>query len=269
MQRDLGQNFQLTVGYQFAALRHGLYYADVNLTPTGAFLADGRPVYEGTGSRPNPAFGAINTIHSGTTTNFDGGFVSIQKRLSNGLEFSASYEYSHALDDNIGEGGSISDPSNIHRDYGNADSNVRHNFTLQGLYTTKFNAPALHYLSDFELSTMTYLNSGFPINELAGTDLNNDGVLNDRPLYVARNTLSGRGLKEEDAQVKRYFHIGDHIQLAAYVQAENLFNTNNLNCNTTSGCSSSVISQINSSSFLSETSARTSRNVQIGGSVKF
>jgi hypothetical protein len=269
VQRDLGQNFQLTVGYQFAALRHGLYYADVNLTPTGAFLADGRPVYEGTGSRPNPAFGAINTIHSGTTTNFDGGFVSIQKRLSNGLEFSASYEYSHALDDNIGEGGSISDPSNIHRDYGNADSNVRHNFTLQGLYTTKFNAPALHYLSDFELSTMTYLNSGFPINELAGTDLNNDGVLNDRPLYVARNTLTGRGLKEEDAQIKRYFHIGDHIQLAAYVQAENLFNTNNLNCNTTSGCSSSVISQINSSSFLSETSARTSRNVQIGGSIKF
>ncbi len=269
VQRDLGQNFQLTVGYQFAAFRHGLYYADINLTPTGNVLADGRPVYEGTSNRPNPSFGAINVIHSGTTTNFNGGFISIQKRLSNGIEFSASYEYSHALDDNIGEGGSISDPSNIHRDYGNADSNVGHNFTLQGLYATKFSSPALHYLSGFELSTMTYLNSGFPINVLAGTDLNNDGVLNDRPLFEARNSRTGRGLKEEDVQIKRYFNIGDRVHLAAFIQTENLFNTNNLNCTTTTGCSSAVISQINSSSFLNETSARTSRNVQIGGSIKF
>ena len=35
VQRDLGNNFQLTVGYQFAALRHGLYYTDTNLTETG------------------------------------------------------------------------------------------------------------------------------------------------------------------------------------------------------------------------------------------
>jgi hypothetical protein len=269
VQRDMGQHFQLTVGYQFAALRHGLYYADTNLTPTGAFLTDGRPVYAGTAHRPDPTFGAINVIHSGTTTNFNGGFVSLQKQLSHGLEFSASYEYSHALDDNIGEGGVVSDPSNIHRDYGNADSNVGHNFTLQGIYTTKFNTRELRYLSGFEFSTMTYLNSGFPINEQAGTDLNNDGVTNDRPLFVARNGLTGRGFKEEDAQVKRYFNIGDRFKLAAYIESENLLNTNNLNCTTTTGCSGAVITQLNSSSFLSETAARTARNVQIGGSIKF
>jgi hypothetical protein len=269
VQRDLGQSLQLTVGYQFAALRHGLYYADTNLTPTGTFLADGRPVYEGTSHRPNSAFGAINVIHSGTTTNFNGGFISLQKQLSHGLEFTANYEYSHALDDNIGEGGSISDPSNIHRDYGNADSNVGHNFVLQGIYTTKFNSEALRYFSGFEFSTMTYLNSGFPVNILAGTDLNNDGVLNDRPVFVARNSLTGRGLKEEDAQIKRYFSIRDRVHLAGFMQVENLFNTNNLNCTTTTGCSSAVIDQINSSSFLAETSARTARNVQIGASIKF
>lgn len=269
VERDLGDRFQLTVGYQFAALRHGLYYADINLAPTGTYLADGRPIYAGTAHRPNTSFGAINVIHSGTTTNFNGGFLSIQKQLSHGLEFTASYEYSHALDDNIGEGGVVSDPANIYRDYGNADSNVGHNLVLQGIYTTKFDAPEMRFFNNFEISTMTYLNSSFPINELAGTDLNNDGVTNDNPLYVARNSLTGRGLKEEDVQIKRYFNIREGIHLAAFIESENLFNTNNLNCTTTTGCSGAVINAVNSSSFLTETASRTSRNVQIGGSIKF
>lgn len=269
VERQLGDKFQLTVGYQFAALRHGLYYADVNLTPSGNTLADGRPIYLGTSHRPNASFGAINTIHSGTTTNFNGVFIAIRKQLSRGLEFSANYEYSHALDDNIGEGTVISDPSNLRRDYGNADGNVGHNFTMQGIYTTKFESHALHLLNGFEFSTITYLNSGFPINEIAGTDLNNDGVTNDRPVGVARNSLTGRGLKEVDGQVKRYFNIGERFHFAAYLQTENAFNNNNLNCNTNTGCTGAVINAVNSKSFLTETAARTSRNVQIGGSFRF
>jgi len=269
VERQLGKKIQLTIGYQFAALRHGLYYADANLTSAGTSLADGRPIYLGTSHRPNTSYGAINVIHSGTSTNFNGGFLSIQKKISRGLEFTASYEYSHALDDNIGEGGSISDPSNIHRDYGNADSNVKHNFTMQGIYTTRFQSHPLHLLSGFEFSNITYLNSGFPINQIAGTDLNNDGLTNDRVVGVARNSLTGRGLKEVDGQVKRYFNIGDRMRLAVFVQTENAFNTNNLNCNTTSGCTGAVINAANSSSFLTESAARTSRNVQIGGSFKF
>jgi hypothetical protein len=267
--RQLGNKFQLTVGYQFAALRHGLYYADANLTPSGNSLADGRPTYLGTSKRPNTSFGAINVIHSGTTTNFNGGFISIQKQLSKGLEFTANYEYSHALDDNIGEGGSVSDPSNIHRDYGNADSNVGHNFTMQALYTTNFDSHQLRLLNGFEFSTISYVNSGFPINEIAGTDLNNDGVTNDRPVGLARNSLTGRGLKEVDLQVKHYFNVGERLHFSAYIQTENALNNNNLNCTTTTGCTGAVINAANSTSFLTETSARTSRNVQIGGSFKF
>jgi hypothetical protein len=269
VERQLGDKMKLTVGYQFAALRHGLYYADTNLTSAGTSLADGRPIYLGTAHRPNTSYGAINVIHSGTTTNFNGGFLSIRKLLSKGLESSASYEYSHALDDNIGEGGSITDPSNIHRDYGNADSNVGHNFTFQGIYTTKFQSRPLRLLSGFEFSTMSYLNSGFPINQIAGTDLNNDGSTNDRVVGIARNKFTGRGLKEVDGQIKRYFNIGERLHFSAYLQTENAFNNNNLNCNTTSGCTGAVTNAVNSSSYLTEASARTSRNVQIGGSFKF
>jgi Carboxypeptidase regulatory-like domain len=269
IQQELGANFQLTIGYQFAGLRHGLYYTDTNLTETGQTLADGRPIFAGTSNRPNPNFGAINLIRSGTTANFNGGFVTLQKRLSNGLEFTANYMYSHALDDNIGEGGSVSDPTNIHRDYGNADSNIGHNLVLQGLYQPVLSPHSLHWLNGFEFSTITYKNSGFPINVIAGTDLNNDGVVNDRPLFEARNSLTGRGFSQVSAQVKRYFNVREHVQLAAFIEAENLLNTNNLNCNTTTGCTGAVINTANSSDLLRETAAGTSRNVQLGVSLKF
>jgi hypothetical protein len=177
--------------------------------------------------------------------------------------------YSHALADNIGEGGSVSDPTNIHRDYGNADNDTRHNLVIQGIYQPTVSARSWHWLNGFELSSMTFMNSGYPINPIAGTDLNNDGVINDRPVFVSRNSLYGRGLSQEDAQIKRYFSFGERFHLAAFVEAENLLNTNNLNCNTTSGCTGAVINTVNSSNFLSQTSARTSRNIQTGLSLKF
>ena len=269
VQQDLGHNYQLTVGYQFASLRHGLYYTDTNLTPSGATLPDGRPIFLGTGKRPNPNFGAINLIRSGANTNFNGGFVSLQKRLARGFEFTVNYMYSHALADNIGEGGSTSDPTNLERDYGNADNDTRHNLVIQGIYQTSFRARSLRWANGFEFSSMTFLNSGYPINPIDGTDLNLDGVTNDRRPFVARNSLRGSGLSQEDAQIKRYFNFGDRFHLAAFAQAENLLNTNNLNCNTTSGCTGAVINAMNAKNFLAQNSARTSRNTQFGLSLKF
>lgn len=269
IERDLGYNFFLTMGYQFAAQRHGLYYTDVNLTNTGTTLADGRPIFAGTSSRPNSSFGAINLIRSGADTNFNGGFLTLTKQMSHGLEFTINYMYSHALADNIGEGGSVSDPTNIHRDYGNADNDVRHNLVIQGIYQTQFGKGNLRWLNGFEFSSMTFLNSGYPINQISGLDLNKDGVTNDRPLFVSRNSLRGSGLSQEDAGIKRYFTIAERYKLAAFAQAENLLNTNNLNCNTTSGCTGSVINSATASDFGRQTAARTSRNVQVGMKLTF
>jgi hypothetical protein len=177
--------------------------------------------------------------------------------------------YSHALADNIGEGGSISDPTNLRRDYGNADNDTRHNLVIQGIYQPTVSVNSWRWLNGFEFSSMTFINSGYPINPIAGTDLNQDGVINDREPFVSRNSLRGSGLSQEDAQLKRYFNFGERFHLAAFVQVENLLNTNNLNCNTTTGCTGAVINAMNSPNFLNEQSARTSRNTQFGLSLKF
>jgi len=70
-------------------------------------------------------------------------------------------------------------------------------------------------------------------------------------------------------QPKRYFNVGERVHMAAFIQTENLLNSNNLNCSTTTGCTGAVINAVNASNYLTETSARTSRNVQIGGNIRF
>jgi hypothetical protein len=269
IQQQLGSDFQLTAGYILALLHHGLYFADANLTPSGKSLTDGRPTFLGTAVRPNTNFGAINLIHSGTNTNFNAGFLTLQKRLSRGFEFTANYTYSHALADNIGEGAAISDPTNLSRDYGNADTDIRHNLVIQSVFRPTFTEHKLGWINGFEFSSTTYLNSGFPINPIAGTDLNNDGVVNDRSLFVGRNSLRARGLSQEDVQLKRYFDFRERYHLSAFAIAENLLNTNNLNCNTATGCTLAVVNAVNSNSFLSQISARTSRNMQFGLDLHF
>jgi hypothetical protein len=269
--QDMGSDFQVTLGYQYAGFRHGLYAADANLTPTGVTLADGRPTFTGTGfgQRPISSFGSINVLRSGAKTNFNGTFLNVQKQLSHGYEFSFTYTYSHALADNIGEGGIISDPTNVHRDYGNADDDVRHNFVMQGLYHPTFRSQATRWINGLQLSTITNINSGFPINEVAGPDLNGDGVANDRPFFVGRNSLPSRRYAVELGELSYNITLKDRYNFTAFVQSENLLNTNNLACAASTGCTGSVINAASSPSFLKQTSASTSRNVSIGGKFRF
>lgn len=265
VEQEITPDMELTLGYMYAGLRHGLYAVNTNLgTPTG-YLADGRPVFGG--PVPNPSFNQINLIVSGTTTNFNGLFVNMNRRLSHGLEFGVNYMYSHALADGLGEGSAGEDPTDIKRDYGNATDDVRHYLVIQGIYEPHAPDQWGRWINGFELTSTYFYNSGYPINEQSGIDLNKDGNTNDRPLFVASNSFRGPGMSLEDAQLMRNFDIRERYHVSAFVSTENLLNSNNAGCSTSSGCTSAVINTAGASDFGRETSALTSRNVQIG--VKF
>jgi hypothetical protein len=269
IQREVMRNLSLTVGYNYDTEREGLYTQNVNLGVPASYLADGRPVFGPASAHVNQQFNQINLIQSGANTNYNGLFVNIAKRLSSGLQFAATYTWSHALADGIGEGGAFEDPTNSRRDYGNADSDVRHNLVLQWLYEPRFKAPALHWINGFEVSSMTFYNSGYPINIVSGVDLNNDGNLNDRPLYVARNSTYGPSMLQIDTRLARSFMVRDHYRLQAVLEAENLLNSTNANCSTTTGCTSAVVNTAGAADFGRITSARTARNVQFGLKLNF
>ena len=267
IQRELGWHSIMTVGYNYAAQRHGIYSENINLGAPVSYLADGRPVYGG--PRPNPAFNQINLIESGGNTNYNAMFVNLKKNLSQGLLVNVTWTWSHSLANTLGEGGAPEDPSNLQRDYGNSDDDVRHYVVGQALYEPRFSAPGFHWVNGFELSSTMLYNSGYPINVTSGIDLNKDGNLNDRPLFVGRNSLTGPSILEVDARLQRAFIVRERFHLIASMEAENLLNSTNPACSTSGGCTGAVISTAGAVDFGRITSARTARNVQFGVKVTF
>jgi carboxypeptidase family protein/TonB-dependent receptor-like protein len=93
----------------------------------------------------NPIYDvSIPTFRSDVFSNYNSLQVRLQKRTSYGLEFEASYTYSHALDDassaslgsqNQGDFRLQTDPR---LEYGNADFDVRHRFVLSYAYELPF-----------------------------------------------------------------------------------------------------------------------------------
>ena len=264
IQREVIPSVQVTVGYNYAAMRHGLYSRNINLGAPVSFLADGRPVFGPKSAHPDQAFNQINLIESGANTNYNALFFNVSKRLTSGLQFAATYTYSHAIANNLGEGGASQDPTNLRRDFGNGDNDVRHYLVMQGLYEPRFSGSALRWVNGFEISSTAFYNSGYPINAVSGIDLNNDGNLNDRPLYRGRNDSTGPSIFQVDARLARSFTIRDRYRITGTAEAENLLNSTNANCSTSGGCTGAVINTATAPDFGRITSARTARNFQLG-----
>lgn len=95
--------------------------------------------------RPFPAVdGTIDTFRSNTISNYDALQVHVEKRFSHGLQFEASYTYSHALDDassaSLGSlsNGDFRDQRYPGMEYGNGDVDVRQHAVVAYAYQLPF-----------------------------------------------------------------------------------------------------------------------------------
>jgi hypothetical protein len=95
--------------------------------------------------RPVPSIDAsIDTLRSNIISNYNALQVHIEKRLSRGLQFQASYTYAHALDDassaSLGSlnNGDFRDQRYPMMEYGNADFDIRHRFVASYAYDLPF-----------------------------------------------------------------------------------------------------------------------------------
>jgi hypothetical protein len=85
------------------------------------------------------------------------------------------------------------DPS---ADWARSDEDRRHKLDLLGsVQATRF----------FNIGTALSLYSGAPVNVTTGSDNNHDGIANDRPAGVSRNSLCGPGLIGLDVNVSHDF----------------------------------------------------------------
>ncbi len=150
------------------------------------FLNENQPV---NGVRPYAAINASSQIDPGIAltniyesasvgnSNYNAGWVSINKAFGNNLQFSGSYTWSKALDYNSYSLASTSQtPQNSldpRGDYGPSDFDTRNHFSVSGVYDLPFHANRL--VEGWELSTIAAMQSGNPFT--VDTTLANDGVV--------------------------------------------------------------------------------------------
>lgn len=124
-----------------------------------------------------PGVGLANAFTlrtSGSNSSYNALWVTGNKRMSKGLQFNASYTYSHSIDEasrNL-NGIVVQDSTNISRSRGSSDFDARHRFVVNAIYDLPFQGNRL--ISGWSVAPILSLQSGNPIN-----------------IIVASNTITG------------------------------------------------------------------------------
>ena len=237
--RQLTATTGITASYLYTRGNRLPVYRNINLTPGGNMLADGRPIFSGTGLE-YPGFGNIISAESVGQSNYNGLNVTVTKRLSRGLELFGTYTWSHALDNapeqnNIDSGAFyLSDPTNRRRDYGNSLTDRRHVFNANALWTPSLNSQSklLRYLASNNTLALAFnAQSGEVFNLASNKVLNGDTstpATFQRPLFVGRNTLNAPPTFQLNVRYTRLIPINERFKGEFFGESTNVFNHTNV-----------------------------------------
>ncbi|HWN99519.1 MAG TPA: TonB-dependent receptor, partial [Blastocatellia bacterium] len=200
----------------------------------------GREVF-GPGRR-DPRFNDIYLLEDSATSTYHGVSLTLNRRLADEFEFSASYTFSKTIDDASDFDEQPENPFNLRAERALSRNHQGHRFVLSALYDLPFGEEEekdakpgqrkdkSNFLSEvlghIEVAPIVTIGSGRPINPLTGLDSNRSHAfpLSSRPLGFGRNTLKTPSLATVDLRVLKYFHLGEHGKLDFVVEAFNLFN---------------------------------------------
>ncbi len=240
IEQAITENISVSVGFVHSAGRHLPVYREINCLPTGATLADGRPLF-GIIS-PNlpcrfpiiPLFRNIQMVESVGNLRYDALALQLTKRFSGGLQFSASYTFSKATDDAPDfslDGLNLSDASNRTLDRGLSSGDQRHTFIMSLLFRPQFNFENKIFRLLFnqnQFGIIASANSGERFNILANSDLNRDGFRFDRPVGIPRNAGKTPNQYNVDLRYSRFFKFTERYRLEVSGEVQNLFNINSI-----------------------------------------
>ncbi|HYT67209.1 MAG TPA: TonB-dependent receptor [Vicinamibacterales bacterium] len=241
VERALTTNMSVSIGYVNSIGRNLPVLIDVNLIPTGATLPDGRPIYStavSPGTRVDTTFNQVNMFKSIGESTYNAFTAMATKRMTHGWMATATYTLARAVDNApltgsyvVGSGDDrVSDPSNLDREKGVTPFNQRHTFSLSTVIAPQVSdaKAGAAIWNNNQLGIILQANSGLPFNIRALTDLNADGVLNDRPDGVERNAGRLGRVLNVDLRYSRFVPIRGAQRAELFFEAKNLFNTENI-----------------------------------------
>jgi hypothetical protein len=274
IERELTPTMSLSASYLYTAGNRLPVYLNVNLVPSGNFLADGRPIFSST-ARVFSGFGNVLTAESVGHSTYNGANLTLRKRTAKGVEFYATYTWSHAIDNapeqnNIDAGAFLpADASNLRRERGDSLTDKRHVFNMTTVLAPEFrtSGKVLHALANHNrLSVSIVAAVGDVFNMGSNRVLNGDnatGSAYQRPLYVGRDTVRGPGQFEMNARYSRLFPIRERTSAEFIVETTNI--TNRLNVTSLNSTASVDASgNILTAPSLAPTGVRDQRLLQMG-----
>lgn len=134
---------------------------------------------------------------------YHSGQVSVTQRLSHGLQFLASYTYSHSIDDSSGDSSSVfvnpsGDQLNLHQATGSSDFDRPHRFIINYIYDLPYlgfhlvpqNRLTKQVLGGWQASGVTTLQTGTPFNVTDANGATYYGTSTSRASYAAGRTAA-------------------------------------------------------------------------------
>lgn len=244
LEQAITNDLSITAGYIHSAGRHLPVYRQTNCLPiAGQFLADGRPIYGTLNASNNvvPCTQKINTaynniieVSSGGNSAYDAMTLQLNKRFSQGYQFSFNYTLSRTRDDapernlqGVGAA-SQSDPSNRNFDRGYGVADQRHTFSSSFVARPRFDVDgALGYVvNNNQFGFTAFAGSGETYPITTNFDLNRDGIGNDIPVGYERNAGRVGGTFNMDFKYSRMFPITERFKLEVLAEFINIFNVN-------------------------------------------
>jgi hypothetical protein len=237
-ERGLGRNFAASIGFVYVKGYDLPVITNINLiNPTGA-LADGRPIFStavNANTRRFPQFNQVNAVQSIGDSTYRAMTLQLNKRWSQNYQFDFSYTLGKGEDNapmtsalSVQGDDARSDPTNLERDRGPNLIDMRHNFAgtiVARSSWTRGPAVLQALLTDNQVGILMQFNSGLPINVRGNRDLNLDGVANDRPIGVGRNSVYLPARYNVDLRFSRFIPLGAARRVEVLGEWKNVFNT--------------------------------------------
>ena len=145
------------------------------------------------GGAANPQLSTISQIQSSEGSVYHGLQISFEQRLTHGFLLNGFYVWSKSMQsedlDTPGNTGNSTgtEPEDVHLRYldrQRSDFDQRHVFTMSGVYQSAYgvqNALVRNIVNGWKITAIVRIQSGNPFNITEGSDINQDGVNNDRP----------------------------------------------------------------------------------------
>ena len=207
VQHQLPQDTLIEVAYVGTRGRHMVVNSDLNQLQEGTLNLPQNAGVQPAALFPYPGLGGLTTAQMQTNSKYDALQVSVQRRLSKGLQYGVAYTYSNTFDYGSDLYANAINTYNLAYNFGPANFARRNNLIINYVYQLPFfkgqSGATAQILGGWQLSGVIALTSGVPYSILNSTG-DVAGVQSD--FGQVGNRLQGCNVDNAPRNVAEYFN---------------------------------------------------------------